>query len=144
MLSHVQACGKIPRHARLSVHQAGTAWHRFLEIWDAIESLDGNLLAEDFAAFFARFRQLQRLGVPFDLHFVRQIEAIAQCCRNTEDDPDADGHDEKLTDADPGDPDDFTPGGFSRLTIADISPSSQSPLLRRQWDYEQNGISAHL
>lgn len=123
MLSHAPACGKIPRHALPSIRLAGEDWQRFLNIWEAIDSFDGDVTVEDFSAFYAQFRRLQRLSVPFDSSFIKRIEAIAHLCRFGEDDPDLDGFDELLTDrCDSDDESDFVddehrPAAFSRARL---------------------------
>lgn len=93
MLTHAPACGKIPRHALASIRQAGPAWQRFLEIWDALLSPESDLLIEDFGPVYARFRQLQNIGVPFADSFIQRIEQIRQTCFNRDDDADEDGQD---------------------------------------------------
>src|SRR5579862_6989755 len=74
-------------------------WNRWLAICDAIESEGADLDIEHFAEFYAHFKMLQHIGVPFDEAFCQRVEEINRSNRGSDADSDHDDADWSLTDA---------------------------------------------
>ena len=87
----------LPIHARAAIQRAPDAWAEWLSICAAFETGEADT-AEDFGVFLAKFHQLRRLGVPFDLGFVAAVLEVERAAAELVD-PDLENGDEDTDDA---------------------------------------------